>query len=136
MVEPLDHLRVLVVDDDLNTREMLSIVMQAHGAEVRTAASAAEALRLVQEWCPQLLLSDISMPGEDGYSLIRRVRGLPVAVAALPAVAITAMASAEDREEALRAGFHAHVTKPLHFGTLLDLITTLLPGSRHGMPLH
>ena len=136
VVEPLDHLRVLVVDDDLNTREMLSIVMQAHGAEVRTAASAAEALRLVQEWCPQLLLSDISMPGEDGYSLIRRVRGLPVAVAALPAVAITAMASAEDREEALRAGFHAHVTKPLHFGTLLDLITTLLPGSRHGMPLH
>ena len=130
-VEPLGNLRVLIVDDDSNTREMLSIVMQAHGAQVRTAASAAEALAAIQEWRPQLLLSDISMPGEDGYSLIRRVRGLPDGASeALPAVAITAMASAEDREEALRAGFQAHVTKPLHFGTLLDLITTLLPAGR------
>jgi hypothetical protein len=125
-LEPLEQLRVLVVDDDSNTREMLSIVMQAHGAAVRTASSAVEALQVVQEWSPQLLLSDISMPGEDGYSLIRRVRNLPQG-RGLPAVAITAMASAEDREEALRAGFQAHVTKPLQFGTLLDLITTLLP---------
>jgi PAS domain S-box-containing protein len=131
LIEPLGNLRVLVVDDDSNTREMLSIVMQAHGAQVRTAASAAEALGAIQEWRPQLLLSDISMPGEDGYSLIRRVRGLPDGGSeVLPAVAITAMASAEDREEALRAGFQAHVTKPLHFGTLLDLITTLLPAGR------
>jgi PAS domain S-box-containing protein len=130
-MEPLGNLRVLIVDDDSNTREMLSIVMQAHGAQVRTAASAAEALGAIQEWRPQLLLSDISMPGEDGYSLIRRVRGLPDGAGeVLPAVAITAMASAEDREEALRAGFQAHVTKPLHFGTLLDLITTLLPAGR------
>jgi PAS domain S-box-containing protein len=136
-VEPLERLRVLVVDDDSNTREMLSIVMQAHGAAVRTASNAAEALRLVQEWSPQLLLSDISMPGEDGYSLIRRVRSLPEGRdAALPAVAITAMASAEDREEALRAGFQAHVTKPLQFGTLLDLITTLLPAGQVTARMH
>ena len=136
-VEPLERLRVLVVDDDSNTREMLSIVMQAHGAAVRTASSAAEALHLVEEWSPQLLLSDISMPGEDGYSLIRRVRSLPQGRdAALPAVAITAMASAEDREEALRAGFQAHVTKPLQFGTLLDLITTLLPAGQVTARMH
>jgi PAS domain S-box-containing protein len=136
-IEPLDQLRVLVVDDDLNTREMLSIVMQAHGAQVRTAGNAAEALSLVVEWSPQLLLSDISMPGEDGYSLIRRVRELPRdAGALLPAVAITAMASAEDREEALRAGFQAHVAKPLHFGMLLDLITTLVPDGQAGTRVH
>jgi CheY-like chemotaxis protein len=136
-IEPLDQLRVLVVDDDLNTREMLSIVMQAHGAQVRTAGNAAEALSLVRDWSPQLLLSDISMPGEDGYSLIRRVRELPRdAGALLPAVAITAMASAEDREEALRAGFQAHVAKPLHFGMLLDLITTLVPAGQAGTRVH
>jgi CheY-like chemotaxis protein len=122
-----------VVDDDDNTREMLSIVMQAHGAQVRTAGSVAEALRVMQEWPPELLLSDISMPGEDGYSLIRRVRDMHGGnERALPAVAITAMASAEDREEALRAGFQAHVTKPLQFGALLDLIATLVPAAEAG----
>jgi PAS domain S-box-containing protein len=131
--EPLARLRVLVVDDDDNTREMLSIVMQAHGAQVRTAGSVAEALRVMQEWPPELLLSDISMPGEDGYSLIRRVRDMHGGnERALPAVAITAMASAEDREEALRAGFQAHVTKPLQFGALLDLIATLVPAAEAG----
>jgi CheY-like chemotaxis protein len=121
----LASIRVLVVDDDETTCEMLSIVLSAHGAEVRTASSAAAGLRAVEAWNPDVLLSDISMPGEDGYSLIRRVRCLPGRAGAVRAIAITALASSQDREDALRAGFQAHLTKPLQFGLLLKSIVAL-----------
>jgi CheY-like chemotaxis protein len=121
----LGSMRVLVVDDDEATCEMLSIVLSAHGARVRTASSAAAGLREVEAWQPDVLLSDISMPGEDGYSLIRRVRALPAPSGAVRAIAITALASSQDRDDALRAGFQAHLTKPLQFGLLLKHIAAL-----------
>jgi CheY-like chemotaxis protein len=127
----LHDVRLLVVDDDPHTREILSVTLEAYGAQVSTAASSAEALRALQTGSPHLLLSDISMPGEDGYGLMRRVRSLPRAQGgSIPAIAITALAAAEDREAALRAGFQGHLAKPLQFAVLLDLITTLLPIAR------
>jgi len=126
----LDGLRVLIVDDDGSTREMISVVVAGCGAQVRTASCAAEALALVHEWLPDVLLSDISMPGEDGYSLIGRLRnGAQSRHVRLPAIAVTAMASEEDRAAALRAGFDAHMAKPVQFHTLMQTISRLVPAT-------
>ncbi|HZP88888.1 MAG TPA: response regulator [Burkholderiales bacterium] len=124
----LARLRVLVVDDDPSTREMVGLVIAEQGAQVQVAADVGEALNVIAAWQPDVLLSDISMPGEDGYSLIARVRAMPVEkLRTMPAIAITAMASEEDRLAALHAGFQAHVTKPLHFPTLVEVISRLVP---------
>jgi signal transduction histidine kinase/ActR/RegA family two-component response regulator len=109
----LNGLRVLVVDDEADARTLLTAVLEMHGAQIRTASSAAEALRTLEKWRPDLLLSDIGMPGEDGYALMRKVRALDLPAAAIPAIALTAYAGADDRERALAAGFHRHVTKPV-----------------------
>ncbi len=123
----LHALRVLIVDDDANTRDMLRIVVTESGAEAQAAGSASEALALLERWRPDVILSDISMPGEDGYSLIRRVRSRAAdAGGAIPAVAITAMASVEDRDTALAAGFQAHLPKPLQFDALVHVIADLV----------
>lgn len=119
--------RVLIVDDEADAREMLSAVIQALGAELRQAGSAAEALAILQQWHPHLLLSDISMPDEDGYTFIRRVRALGEEQGGrVPAVALTAMASMEDRSRAVEAGFDGHLAKPVVpevlAGTLADLL--------------
>lgn len=128
----LRGIRVLVVDDDDSTREMISVVIGGCGAQVRSAASAAEALELLRHWQPDLLLSDISMPGEDGYALVRRLRRLTRDEAArTPAIALTAMASEEDRAAALRAGFDAHMAKPLQFPALMQTISRLLHVTAH-----
>jgi CheY-like chemotaxis protein len=108
----LDGLRVLVVDDEYDTREMLKAGLGQCGAEVATAGSAAEALAEISKSPPDVLVSDIGMPEEDGYSLIRNVRVLPAERGGrVPAIALTAYARAEDRMEALRAGFQMHVPK-------------------------
>ena len=121
------EVRVLIVDDDPTTLEMMSILAQEVGAAVKGALNASEALRLVREWSPDVLLSDISMPDEDGFSLIRRVRSLPPEKGGnTPAAAITAMASDEDRSRVLAAGFQAHIPKPLEFGTLVNAIASLM----------
>jgi CheY-like chemotaxis protein len=89
------------VDDDSNTLTLLAIALRGQGAQVSAAANAEEALQMLQSWGPQILLSDISMPGEDGYSLIRRVRALPGAAGNSIALALTALAAEEDRVRAL-----------------------------------
>jgi CheY-like chemotaxis protein/anti-sigma regulatory factor (Ser/Thr protein kinase) len=110
----LDGVRVLVVDDEADARELLSELLRESGAQVRAAASADEAIAAIEEARPDVLVSDIGMPGEDGYALIRRVkayereRGLRI-----PAVALTAYARDEDRRRALRAGYETHVAKPV-----------------------
>src|SRR5438067_2927967 len=124
---PLRGVRLLVVDDDADARELLSIILQEAGAEVSTAGSANEALDSFERQRPDVLVSDIGMPDGDGYSLIRRVRSLEgEAGARVPAVALTAFARAEDRGEALGSGFQAHLPKPIEPGELTALIAQLV----------
>ncbi|HSN99964.1 MAG TPA: ATP-binding protein, partial [Candidatus Nanopelagicales bacterium] len=120
---------VLVVDDDADTLEMLSAVLRRCGAEVRTARSAREALQALEGWEPSLLVSDIGMPGEDGFALIRRVRGmLPRKVGRTPALALTAYGRVEDRVKALTSGFQMHVQKPIEPMELAAAVKSLATG--------
>lgn len=115
--------KVLVVDDEQDSRDMVRLVLESRRALVRTAASASEAVRLVQDWRPDIVISDIGMPDEDGYSLIRRVRALsPEHGGRTAAIALTAYARAEDRANALRAGFQFHIPKPVEPDTLIDVV--------------
>ena len=96
------------------------------GAEVRASESAAAALRALDEWQPDVLLSDIGMPGEDGYEFIRKVRQLdPPPRGRLPAVALTAYATVEDHARALEAGFQTHVAKPVDPGDLVRVVASV-----------
>jgi signal transduction histidine kinase/CheY-like chemotaxis protein len=122
----LARLRLLVVDDDTDTLETLQLILSQCGAEVRTAASASRALDLLQDWHPDLLISDLGMPGEDGYTLLRRVRALDTDHGGnIPALALTAYARAEDRANALAAGFQMHVAKPIEPAELVAVIANL-----------
>ncbi|CAN5214262.1 hypothetical protein BH18ACI2_BH18ACI2_18660 [soil metagenome] len=122
----LDGVRVLVVDDEPDARQLLTVVLERCGAKILTAASATEALRLLAEVRPDVLLSDIGMPGEDGYSLIRKVRALPAEQGGrTPAAALTAYASAEDRKRVLLAGFQLHIPKPVEPTELITVVASL-----------
>jgi signal transduction histidine kinase/ActR/RegA family two-component response regulator len=130
----LDGRRVLVVDDEAEARALLSHVFEHAGALVTTAASSREAWALLQLETPDVLVSDIEMPGEDGYTLMRRVRGpeLPFA-GRMVAVAVTAHARPEDRMRALQAGYQWHVPKPLEPAELVSIVASLLsPGQANG----
>jgi CheY-like chemotaxis protein len=116
----------MLVDDDAEVRDVMSSVLSQSGALVTCAASAREALRLLTGGQPiNVLLSDIAMPGEDGYELIRQVRALSAGVAGLPAAAVTAFAGAEERERALAAGFQMHLAKPLLPEALVNAVARL-----------
>ncbi|HEX5656952.1 MAG TPA: PAS domain S-box protein [Polyangiales bacterium] len=123
----LQGARVLVVDDEEDARELVRTVLSEAGAEVCTAESAASALEAVHAFKPQLLLSDIGMPDEDGYSLIQRVRALPGG-AKLPAVAMTAFVRGQDKARALNAGYNAHLGKPVLPDDLLRTCAVMLLG--------
>ncbi|MEW6267814.1 MAG: ATP-binding protein [Thermodesulfobacteriota bacterium] len=119
-------LRVLLVDDDPDTLETVGTVLATAGAEVRTAASASEATDVFEHWVPDVLVSDIGMPGEDGYSLIRRLRSLPQDRGGrVPAVALTAYARSEDRVKLLAAGFQMHLAKPVDQAELVAVVNRL-----------
>lgn len=106
-------LRVLVVDDEEDAREVISTLLRQLGAAVETAASAREALPIVRAWLPNVILADVGMPGEDGYAFIRQVRSLaPQDGGLTPAVALTAYGGPDDRLRALSAGYQLHVAKP------------------------
>jgi signal transduction histidine kinase/DNA-binding response OmpR family regulator len=122
----LRGVRVLVVDDDRDGLEMVATMLLTSGAEVRTCASAAEGLAALREWRPDVLISDIEMPGEDGYSFIRRVRTLEGAgMARTPAVALTAYGRVEDRLRTLSAGYSMHVPKPVDPAELATVVANL-----------
>ena len=124
--ERLDGLRLLVVDDEQDTREMLRAGLGQCGAEVTTAGSAAEALAEVAKAPPDVLISDIGMPDEDGYALMQKIRALPAGEGGrVPAIALTAYARTEDRLQALRAGYQMHVTKPVELTELAAVVTSL-----------
>jgi PAS domain S-box-containing protein len=122
----LQSTRVLVVDDEAEAREVVTLILERCGAKVSAAGSAGEALAMVEEQLPDVLVADIEMPGEDGYSLIRRIRMLPRERGGeINAIALTAHAGAHDLAKLLRAGFQRHVPKPLQPGELIRAIATL-----------
>ena len=125
--ESLEGLKVLVVDDEPDTRNLLKAILEQCGAEVSTAESAREALELLPEVKPDVLVSDIGMPNEDGYELIQKVRALPTEKGGrIPAVALTAYARAEDRLRVLRSGYQMHVSKPVEVPELVTIIANLV----------
>ncbi len=125
--EVLQGLRVLVVDDEPDARDLLSTILRRCGSDVRCSESAAEAMQAFSEWEPDILVSDIGMPNEDGYSFIKRIRQLKSKRAKkIPAVALTAYATDEDRLRALEAGFHTHVPKPIEPENFVSSIASVL----------
>ena len=128
----LQGLRVLTVDDEEDTREMIRAVLEHCKMEVITAASAAEALEVLANLRPDILISDVGMPGEDGYALIAKVRALPPERGGLiPAAALTAYVRAEDRVKVLRSGFQLHVPKPLEPNELVAVVANLAGRLNH-----
>jgi PAS domain S-box-containing protein len=125
-VVELDAIRLLVVEDEADTLEFLRQLLTTHGATVLTAASAPEALSLVREGKPDLLISDIGLPEIDGYDLIQRVRREPSPARDIPAIALTAYARIEDRTRALRAGYQAHLAKPVEPSELIAMIASFV----------
>ncbi|HEY0006009.1 MAG TPA: response regulator [Pyrinomonadaceae bacterium] len=122
----LKGLRILVVDDEFDTRELIAAVLSQCGAEVRHDGTVEEAILTVESWSPHLVLSDIGMPEEDGYSLIKRMRELdPQQPTRIPVIALTAYAGAEDRQRALDAGFQLHIAKPIEPEELVAAVARL-----------
>ncbi|MGH7985192.1 MAG: hybrid sensor histidine kinase/response regulator, partial [Candidatus Binataceae bacterium] len=123
----LHGVRVLVVDDEADTREMIAEILREAQAEVATAGSSTEALELVNQWRPDVLIADIAMPGEDGYALISQLRARPSRNGGrIPAAALTAYARVEDRMRALSAGFNLHLAKPVQPAELLAVVASLV----------
>jgi CheY-like chemotaxis protein len=132
----LRGVRVLVVDDERDTREILSVMLARYGTEVRMAGSVAEGFEMFKEWRPDLLVSDIGMPVEDGYVMIGNVRGLSLeAGGGTPAVALTAFASTQDRQRAMAAGFNVHLSKPVEPVELARVVARTLGRSEEGIEL-
>jgi CheY-like chemotaxis protein len=126
----LDGIRVLVVDDEPDTREVMAHALEACGARVTLASSAREALEILERSDVDVLLSDVAMPEEDGYTLIRKVRASPAGrISAIPAAAVTAHARDDERQRALSAGFHVHLAKPIELGQLARTVETLFRGT-------
>ncbi|HJP90734.1 MAG TPA: ATP-binding protein [Pyrinomonadaceae bacterium] len=122
----LDGLRVLLVDDEPEARQIISTVVSRTGAQIETCTSASEALAKLLEWKPDVILSDIAMPGEDGYSFINKVRSLPREKGGeTPAAALTAYARDVDRNQALAAGYQMHIAKPIGADQLVTMIAKL-----------
>ena len=121
----LRGLRVLVVDDDRDGLDLAATILLNSGAEVRTCSSAADGLATIEAWRPDVLVSDIEMPGEDGYSFIRRVRALDGTLARTPAVALTAYGRVQDRLRTLSAGYSMHVPKPVDPTELTTIVASL-----------
>jgi len=118
--------KVLVVDDDADARELLRSILAQSGASVRTAGSAAEAIQQFEARLPDVLVSDIGMPGKDGYDLIRQIRALSTESGGhVPALALTAFARSDDRRRAIGAGFHMHLAKPVEPAELVTVVSSL-----------
>ena len=129
----LSGIKILVVDDQADALELIERVLSECAAEVLTARTAEEAVGLVESERPDVLVSDIGMPGVDGYELLRKVRALGQARGGrLPAIALTALARSEDRTRALHAGFLAHVAKPVESAEIVATVASVV--GRTGQP--
>lgn len=122
----LDGLRLLVVDDNSDSREIITLILEEYGAEVTAVDSASAALETLERVQPDILISDIAMPELDGYSLISQLRSLEEAQAGrqTPAIALTAYGE-EERAQVLSAGFQMHLTKPVESAELVAVVATL-----------
>jgi PAS domain S-box-containing protein len=119
--------RVLVVDDEADSRDFVTTVLQQCQAEVQAVGTVQEALRIIPEWKPDVLVSDIGMPGEDGYSLIRQLRSQsPEQGGKIPAAALTAFAKVEDRMRAIQEGYQLHLPKPIEPAELATVVASLV----------
>ncbi len=121
----LDQLSILIVEDEPDARELVGRILESHGARVTLAASAEEALRALDVSSPDVLVSDIGMPGMDGYQLMRRIRSTEPKGKRLPALALTAFARAEDRKRVMLAGYQSHLAKPFDVNELVLLVSSL-----------
>lgn len=129
-VSRLRSRKILIVDDDSGTREALGELLAQTGADIRIAKSAEEGMRVLQEFRPEELICDLAMPGEDGYTFLRKVRKLDAdSGGQTPALALTALASEADRQKAFAAGFQMHLSKPVDFDKLEDALVRLGEGS-------
>jgi CheY-like chemotaxis protein len=117
---------VLVVDDNALNRELLRLVLEQQGHEVSEAASAEEALRMVKETHPVLILMDCHLPGMDGLTATRQLKSIE-GISGIPVVAVTAHAMPGDRERALEAGCNEYISKPVDFSRLINIVDKLLP---------
>jgi CheY-like chemotaxis protein len=127
ITDRLDELKILVVDDEADTRELLRQGLEYCGATVSVAGSAAEAVEALMAQIPDILISDIGMPAVDGYDLIRQVRRLPATDGGkIPAIALTAYTRTEDRLQALRAGYDMHVPKPVELAELVAVAASVV----------
>jgi len=130
VVVDLNGLTVLVVDDEPDSRTLIERLLVNSGAKVVTAASSEEAMQALLRQAPDVLVSDIGMPGEDGYTLIRRVRTSAAQVAQIPAIALTAYARIEDRVKAIQAGYQLHLSKPVEPIELLAMVNSVVQRRR------
>ncbi|HWP67441.1 MAG TPA: ATP-binding protein [Candidatus Limnocylindria bacterium] len=125
----LRGVRVLVVDDDADSNSVVAALLAARGANVRTALGTSEALAIAERWRPDVVVSDIAMPGKDGIALLRALRARPVSGGDIPAIALTAFGGADARRRLLAAGFQAHVTKPFDPVHLAAVVETAATGA-------
>ena len=131
MDEELRDIRVLVVDDDFDTLEVMRVILESHGAQTTAAATAAEGFAALETFRPEVILSDIGLPGEDGYDFMRKVRALPADQGGqTPAVAASAHVYTSDRERAFNAGFHAFLAKPIDAKALVKSVKALVERAR------
>jgi CheY-like chemotaxis protein len=126
----LEGIRVLVVDDEPDARDLVAYALETCGMQVRVAGAASEALAELETFTPHVIISDIGMPNRDGYMLIRAIRTLPDAMRKdIPAIALTAFALEEDRRRVLAAGFNQHMAKPVEPAMLVSAVVAL---AKHG----
>jgi CheY-like chemotaxis protein len=116
---------VLVVDDEEDTRELIGRALEDRGAHITLASNSHDAIQILQRADIDVLLADIAMPGDDGYSLIRQIRSSETSLSSIPAGAVTAHARDEERTQALAAGFHMHLAKPVEPGEIVRMVDHL-----------
>lgn len=130
LAEQLLEINILIVDDDADSQELLALILADTGANVTRAASASEALALLDRSQPSLIISDIAMPDTDGYSLIQKIRAMPSKIISqIPAIALTAYDADEDRNKALAFGFQEFITKPIDPDILLRKVISFCKNS-------
>jgi CheY-like chemotaxis protein len=121
----LQNLRLIVVDDHEDCLELVKFTFQGYGMQVVTALSAGEAFEVIKQFQPDILISDIAMPKEDGYYLIHKIRNLPSPLGDIPAIALTSLATEEHRICLLKAGFQVYLSKPVNLDELVDSVVDL-----------
>ena len=132
-MKPLDKVRVLVVDDDEDSRELIRVALEMQGAVATCVAGASEGLAEIQRAPPNVVVSDLSMPGEDGHAFLRKVRALPRDCGGrIPAVALTAMTTREARVASREAGFHYHLDKPVDPRKLVHIVESMVRLTQRG----